>query len=291
MSDEIRLRRDREWVGKELEKRMALGHDLVAAVGQAPEMDTLEQRRREYYSWDEYNGTLLATSFLGPITSQYNDSIGFSWGGTLSLREERESVQRKIATKVRRLDSIRQRLDLFEGPAASDLTQAGEGSPVVARSSESTKPLRPDAVFVVHGHAEGPKEQIARWLERVGIEAVILHEQPNAGRTIMEKFSEEAGGVGYAIVVATGDDEGQLRGGSKLLPRPRQNVVLELGFFHGKLGRDRVAILLEPGVELPSDYGGVVYIELDEAGGWKLKLAQELKNARLKIDESKLLNA
>ena len=291
MSDEIRLRRDRKWVDKELAKRISLGNDLVAAVGRAPDMDTLEQRRREYYSWDEYNGTLLTTSFLGPIIRQYHHSIGISWGGPVSLREERESVTREIVSKVRRLDSIREQLDLFGGPAADDSQHAREGAPAVSRSSNSPKSLRPDAVFLVHGRAEAPKHEVARWLRDVGLHPTILHEQPNHGRTIIEKFDDEADGVGYAVVLATGDDEAREKGGVELRSRPRQNVILELGFFLGKLGRDRVAVLREPELEFPSDYDGVVYIDLDVSGGWKLKLARELESAGLRIDHSKLTSA
>ena len=152
-------------------------------------------------------------------------------------------------------------------------------------------PDRPGAVFLVHGRDEGRKQEVARWLERVGLEPVILHERPNAGRTIIEKFSEEANGVGYAVVLATGDDEGRLRDEARLETRPRQNVILELGFFLGKLGRDRVSVLRAPDVELPSDYHGVLYIELDLRGAWKLQLAQELQAAGLSVDSSKLSGA
>ena len=94
-----------------------------------------------------------------------------------------------------------------------------------------------------------------------------------------------AGGVGYAVVLATGDDAGRRKGADELQPRPGQNVVLELGFFLGKLGRDKVAVLREPGVELPSDYDGVMYISLDSAGAWKLVLMRELKRAGLDVNE------
>lgn len=158
--------------------------------------------------------------------------------------------------------------------------------PVVRTPSAS---LSQNRVFVVHGRAENEKSEVAHWLRSIGLEPVILHERPNAGRTIIEKFSEEAAGVGYAVVLATGDDEAQLRGqsGNDLELRPRPNVVLELGFFLGKLGRDKVAVLRAPGVELPSDYHGVLYIELDSAGMWKNELARELKTAGLSVDDSK----
>ncbi len=99
-----------------------------------------------------------------------------------------------------------------------------------------------DRVFVVHGHDEAPREMVARFLEKLGLVAVILHEQASRGRTVIEKV-EEHGDVAFAVVLLTPDDEGRSRGGGELMPRARQNVVLELGYFLARLGRDRVCAL------------------------------------------------
>lgn len=72
-------------------------------------------------------------------------------------------------------------------------------------------------------------------------------------------------------------------------PRARQNVIFELGYFIGRLGRNRVCALYRPGVEIPSDYSGVLYVELDERGGWRMALAKEMKAAGLPIDMNKAL--
>ena len=120
------------------------------------------------------------------------------------------------------------------------------------------------------------------------IEPVILHEQPNKGRTIIEKFEDYAG-VGFAVILLTSDDVGKLNddGASELKPRARQNVILELGFFLGKLGRQRVCPLVKGNVETPSDYDGVVYTNFDDAGGWQLKLVRELKSAGFNVDANR----
>ena len=139
-------------------------------------------------------------------------------------------------------------------------------------------------VFVIHGHDESAREMVARFLEKLRLEPVILHEQPNKGRTIVEKFMDHAD-VGFVVVLLTPDDVGALAtNGEELKPRARQNVILELGFFIGKLGRERVAPFVKGEVETPSDYDGVVYTKLDDAGGWKTKLIQELKAAGFAID-------
>jgi predicted nucleotide-binding protein len=146
-------------------------------------------------------------------------------------------------------------------------------------------------VFVVHGHDNEAKESVARFIERLRLSPIILHEQPNSGRTVIEKF-EVFSDVGFAVVLLTPDDIGTSAAEPKnLKPRARQNVILELGYFMGKLSRFRVCALYKPGVEIPSDYQGVLYIELDPAGAWKQKLAQELVEANFSIDLDGLLRA
>ena len=145
-------------------------------------------------------------------------------------------------------------------------------------------------VFVVHGHDNEAKESAARFLERLGLEPIILHEQASSGPTIIEKFEIYSGDIAFAVVLLTPDDVGCPRNGpNEPNPRARQNVILELGYFMGRLGRDRVCALHRRGVELPSDYQGVIYIELDTSGAWKAKLAQELVQAKLSIDLTGLL--
>jgi predicted nucleotide-binding protein len=146
-------------------------------------------------------------------------------------------------------------------------------------------------VFVVHGHDHGAKETVARYLERLGLEAVILHEKPSESRTVIEKI-EAFSDVGFAVVLLTPDDVGAAKAdAASLKPRARQNVVLELGYFIGKLRRSRVCALYTPGVEIPSDYSGVLFIELDAKGAWRTLLAQELSNARLPINVAGLLGS
>lgn len=136
--------------------------------------------------------------------------------------------------------------------------------------------------FVVHGHDEGAREAVARFLEKIGFEAIILHEQANQGRTIIEKI-EAHGDVGFAVVLLTPDDEGNTKGRPGQ-PRARQNVLLELGYFIGRLGRSRVCALKRGEVEIPSDFGGVVYETFDASNGWKAALGRELQAAGFEID-------
>ena len=141
--------------------------------------------------------------------------------------------------------------------------------------------------FIVHGHDEGAHESVARFLERLGLEAVILHEQANQGRTIIEKV-EAHGDVGFAVVLLTPDDEGAKKG-ELPKPRARQNVIMELGYFVGLLGRKHVCALTRGDIEIPSDFGGVVYEQFDAAGGWKQALGRELHAAGFDIDWNKVM--
>lgn len=144
------------------------------------------------------------------------------------------------------------------------------------------RPTTSKKIFIVHGHDEGARESVARFLERIGFEPIILHEQANRGRTVIEKV-EAHGDVGFAVVLLTPDDEGCVKGGSTE-PRARQNVLLELGYFIGRLGRDHVCALKRGELEIPSDFAGIVWEPMDSSGGWKQALARELKAAGHTID-------
>ncbi len=142
-------------------------------------------------------------------------------------------------------------------------------------------------IFIVHGRDEQLKETAARFLEKLGLLPIILHEQPDKGRTVIEKF-EQCAEVGFAVVLLTPDDVGSLKDG-ELHPRARQNVIFELGYFIGRLGRERVVALHRDEVELPSDYAGVIYTSVDAGGAWKFALARELKAAGMDVDLNRIV--
>lgn len=141
------------------------------------------------------------------------------------------------------------------------------------------------AVFLIHGHDEATKEKVARFLEKLEVAVVILHEQANRGMTIIEKFEKHASRAKFAIALFTPDDIGYPLGAEeRKQPRARQNVLLEMGYFIGRLGRENVSILYKGGVELPSDIFGVAYSQIDDTEGWKLAIAKELKDAGYIMD-------
>jgi len=159
----------------------------------------------------------------------------------------------------------------------------------VAPGFEETTPPKSKKIFIVHGHDEAAKESVARFIKKLDLEPVILHEQPNQNRTIIEKF-EKYSDVSFAVVLMTADDKGGKKEeySKDYKYRARQNVILELGFFLAHLGREHVCVLYEEGVELPSDYDGVLWAALDKFGAWKLELVRELRASGIEVDANKI---
>jgi hypothetical protein len=139
-------------------------------------------------------------------------------------------------------------------------------------------------IFLVHGHADEVKQTVAKYLQTLNLDVVILHEQPNQGKTIIEKFEKHSDAVGFAVVLLTPDDTGAPIGdATKTKKRARQNVILELGYFIGKLGRGRVCPIYIEGVELPSDLHGVLWVAYDKNGEWRSSLAKEINAAGIEV--------
>jgi predicted nucleotide-binding protein len=118
----------------------------------------------------------------------------------------------------------------------------------------------------------------------IGVETTVLGRVLNKGRTIIEKFDDTARQADLGVVVATAGDVGAARrtpkkARRKYQTRARQNVILECGYFMGRLGRKGVILLYEEGVDLPSDILGLGYIPLDSGGEWKKKLLEEVSEA------------
>lgn len=160
-----------------------------------------------------------------------------------------------------------------------------ESSKVKSKKSNSSN--KKD-VFIVHGHNEELKEKVARTLEKLKLNPIILHEQSNSGQTIIEKL-EKHSNVNFAIVLLTYDDFGNVKSVDSKNKRSRQNVILELGYFLAKIGRENVMPLYEDGVELPNDISGVIYTLIDKSENWKFRLVKELKSANYNVDANDII--
>ena len=205
--------------------------------------------------------------------------------GSTPLSDKLRRYQNAMSSSINSLESIRDQLELYD--ELSEMLQAISGNEGV---SAMPQPTIGDEVFIVHGRDDEAKMTVARFVEHLGIETTILHEQANRGQTIPEKFEEHADKAGFAIILLTPDDIGAPKDKpDEPRPRARQNVVLELGYFWGRLGRGRVCVLHKGGVELPSDMQGLLYVPMNSPNEWQLKLAMEMKQAGLPIDLNKFV--
>lgn len=149
--------------------------------------------------------------------------------------------------------------------------------------------LRLTQVFIVHGHNEEVKVKVARFIEKLGFEPIILHEQASSGNTIIEKI-EEYSNVGFGIVLYTPCDIGGKQTATpELKPRARQNVIFEHGYLIGKIGRQNVCALVKGAIETPNDISGVVYVPMDDADAWQLSISRELKRSGYNVDMNKII--
>lgn len=144
-----------------------------------------------------------------------------------------------------------------------------------------------DKIFIAHGHDQGLREAVARYVHNlVDSPPIILEERTNKGRSLLEKFEQESTSASYAIIIATPDDVGySISDGPEAAgPRARENVWFELGFFAGKLGRHRTCLLYRGNVQIPTDLGGIAYIPAETSETWKVRLAKELHESGFKIN-------
>jgi predicted nucleotide-binding protein len=184
-----------------------------------------------------------------------------------------ENIFKSVSDAITILKAIYGKLDLI--PDIKDQ---------VTSSTHLAKPLG-SKVFIVHGHNDSIRESVARFLEKLRLIPIVLREQPNQGKTIIEKFIDYSE-VAFAIILLTGDDRGGTNNDTyeNQRLRARQNVIFELGFFIGILGRERVCALYEEGVEIPSDYQGVLFVPIDKRESWKFQVIKEMRSVGMEID-------
>ena len=141
-----------------------------------------------------------------------------------------------------------------------------------------------NAVFIVHGHDNALKSEVARLLEQQNIVPIILYEQTNQGRVLLDKLEQEINRASFAVVLYTKDD--MISSSNVSVWRARQNVVFEHGYLIAKLGRDKVCAIKDEGVELMSDISGVAYISRSDS--WQIKLLKELEAVGFSVDLNKV---
>lgn len=224
-------------------------------------------------------GVIIDSFFEGK--KKYHDVLtstnfyfrGFNSGGNETSKEQMWNNGKKKLLSL--MDTLIYDLEVSTGLQKEDKT---------AQTNLSDK----SKVFIVHGHDDGAKETVARFVDKLGFQAVILHEQVDSGDTIIEKLEKHTD-VGFAIVLYTECDIGGVKSNPEdLKPRARQNVIFEHGLLIGKIGRANVVALVKGNVEIPNDISGVVYKAMDTGRAWKYSIAREMKNSGYDVDMNKI---
>lgn len=276
------LVKPKEWFSKELDKQISQGRSMLEikiwsvpenlrgwgnAIGD-PYKEQKERLHQQYTIWTEYNKELLRRSFNEPDNEYLKK---YSNAGNLRLLERSDYftlIQKIICDETTVLESILNKIDLI--PYNADV------------SSKNKKDTEVDSkkVFVVYGHDRFMKLEVENFLRsKLELDVVALDEKPNGNRTIIEKFEHYSKDCAFAVVLMSPDDNAEVDG--QIFKRARQNVVLELGYFMAKLGREKVCVLVRGDVEKPSDISGILTLSYD--GDWKFDLLDELKYAGVEV--------
>ncbi|GEM_PF-1044947 len=286
---------------------------LEKTISEGARLQQGHQDRERWQTW-ERDATVRIRTIFGSESSPWHEIMPLiNEMKELDSPLSKKNVVGRVLAMLRSFYSEVQ--DIWTDRGTQDDVDTSSEMP----ENEAGRDSASNKVFVVHGHDHTRMQALTRWLEDLELMPIVLHEQPSRGDTIVEKL-ESHDKVAFAVVLLTPDDVGAMkkdrddlqprarqnmvfelghfiarlgrrrtRALDDLQPRARQNVVLELGYFMAKLGRIRTRALVVEGVEIPSDYSGVVYIKIDREDAWKHKLARELKAAGLPIDMNKIV--
>jgi predicted nucleotide-binding protein len=264
-----------------LEKRIEIGNDLLnrSVVNQ----NELTEAQSDFRLWTDYNFEMLKQVF-NIETNDYMYSYNHAGYGIIGQIGEVEgkpiqTFKNLVKYKLDNIKSLLTRAELIKSQFVHD-------KPISLETPKTA--ISKIEVFVVHGHDESAKNKTARFIEKLGLKPIILHEQASGSKTVIEKI-EAYSNVGFGIVLYTPCDVGSKKEEKPdLKNRARQNVVFEHGFLIGKIGRENVCALVKGEIETPNDISGVVYVKMDDEDAWHLKVARELRNSGYSIDMNKL---
>lgn len=226
--------------------------------------------------WHQYNRDLLIKMFdSSTISDEYYSRGAGYYQANPNISQKIEWINDEIVNQINELKSIHKRLDLHN----DTLKQPNKNNSINLFQQ----------VFIVHGHNDKIKYEVAHTIEKLELKSTILHEEDNKGDHLLNKFERHALSSGFAIVILSADDKGRsIKGKNIYQLRARQNVIFELGYFVHALGVRNIFILCEDNVEIPSDLDGLVYVIYDEKGAWKNTLAKELRSAGFSVNTNNL---
>lgn len=278
----------RETLIEKLKERIRRGKALAGKKTWEMDYTAFLSKLKDAQAWSALNYATLQASFDEPtVATAYDQVARFRQIDTGSRDDIEQRLSEEIRDAVRFLISTIEHIELLAPASETQSPSSAESGP--SSSGPQTIVTGNKKVFIVHGHDVAAKESLARFIAQIGMEPIILHEQASEGNTVIEKF-EKHSDVHFAVVLLTPDDLGSSKLNSEdARPRARQNVIFELGYFVGRLGRHRVCALHKGDVDVPSDYHGIVYLPLDDAGAWKLALVRDMKAAGIDLDMNRAL--
>jgi predicted nucleotide-binding protein len=255
----------KEEVIKKLNKQLVAGKSLHK-IKPEESSASVASLLHKIENWKTSSFTVLSESFAGnEVTSEFNRISNFHKKISGGYIEQHHEIQKLLSTSLQFIQTTLSSLSVMD----------------------NTIPNRNrNSIFIVHGHDNAVKQEVARFILDIGKKPIILHEQTNGGQTIIEKFSNYSE-VPFAIILLTPDDIGYpVNSETHKKSRARQNVIFEFGFFVAKIGRNRVCVLHKGDVEIPSDLQGVAYIAFDDHGGWKNKVIKEMIGLGIKVKQT-----
>lgn len=238
----------------------------------------LEYNDPEVNKWDNITEQILINAFGKPHENLSDFNSARHGGSVIHMGmddyELQEDFKENLENSRKILEGFIEQLEMF---APQKTTGAANVKSVTKTSSKK--------IFIVHGHDDQARSELALIISRLGLEPIILHEQANEGMTVIEKL-EKYSEVGYAFIILTPDDVGaKTEQKDNLQPRARQNVVFEFGIFVGKLGRNKVCCLYKGDMELPSDLHGLLYIPFETSVNEKqIDIVKELRAAGYEVN-------
>lgn len=252
--------------GAQFDERIATGQDLQRfRLSQEADLEVLKRR---IIQWRTLNQEWLDRILGGEAAEEYKVAATNDDFLLVHVWDKRNLRRPDLNREITILQSIKYRLHTLT--RKSDVMNPSS----IVRASQDAP------IFIVHGSDTLRAESVAHTVtSATGRKTIILRDEPNLGRTLIEKFEQHAAEVSYAIIVLTPDDRGCRADETDARSRGRQNVIFEMGYFFGFIGRGNVSVLIRPGVEKPSDMDGIAYITFDDNRAWKSELLRELRHA------------
>lgn len=250
---------------------------LDQEVKDNPIFDKYEGERKIWEDWP--GGDIYRPVWTLPKTWELSKSLAYNIYRRIG--EEGYEVALDFSATLFGEDNVSVNFDKLNNTFLEYFTQALQdiinANPEVDK--QRPRSVKGNTAFIVHGHDHDLKNEVLLLFKRAGVNAWVLHEQADRGRTIIDKLIEETNPAGYAIALLTPDD--LTHDGSN---RARQNVILEIGYFIGKLGKERLRMIVKGDVEIPSDLWGVLYEKYDAGGAWKIRLLKEMQAVGIYVD-------